>query len=170
VPERRGLAAALLALALFACGSPPAGDAGADAADAPASLVFLDGSRAPLASLRGDWVFVNYWAEWCKPCLEEIPELNALHVRVDGARVIGINFDALDPEAMRPQVASLGIDFPVAIGDAGAALAIEPPEVLPSTYVFAPDGSAAGVLRGPQTLEDLRAAMGAAGEVAAGGR
>lgn len=25
----------------------------------------------------GQWLLVNYWAEWCKPCLEEIPELGA---------------------------------------------------------------------------------------------
>lgn len=161
VREPLSVAAALCALLLAGCGSPPAPET--DAGPSTTTLTFLDGSSTPVASLRGDWVFVNYWAEWCKPCLEEIPELNDLHADVKGARVIGINFDALDPEELRPQVASLGIAFPVAIGGAGAALEIERPEVLPSTFVFAPDGSVAGVLHGPQTLEDLRAAMGAEG-------
>ena len=31
-----------------------------------------------LEDLRGQWVLVNYWAQWCKPCIEEIPELNQL--------------------------------------------------------------------------------------------
>ena len=26
----------------------------------------------------GRWVVINYWAKWCKPCIKEIPELNAL--------------------------------------------------------------------------------------------
>lgn len=160
---RGALAAAVLVL-LAAC-SPSSGPGeGSGEAGAPAgrTLVFLDGSRTAVEGLRGDWVFVNYWAEWCAPCLEEIPELNALHDEIDGARVIGINFDRLTPEEMRPQVAALGIAFPVAVDDAGEALDIEAPEVLPSTFVFDPDGRAVRVLRGPQTLEDLRAVMGAA--------
>ena len=37
-----------------------------------------DGTLANWNKYRGQWVLVNYWAEWCKPCLEEIPELNEL--------------------------------------------------------------------------------------------
>ena len=37
------------------------------------------GGAPRLADLRGYWVVINYWAQWCKPCIEEIPELNALH-------------------------------------------------------------------------------------------
>ncbi len=108
----------------------------------------------------GRWLFVNYWAEWCAPCLVEIPELNEFQAEAaDRVVVLGINFDGLPPEVMAPQVERLDIRFPIAVNDAGEVLGIELPEVLPSTYVFDPDGRQVGVLLGPQTLEQLYAAM-----------
>lgn len=161
-----------LTMLLAGCGEPepviiarPAPDAasGADAAATVPPLVQLamaDGSTLPVDAFDGSWLFVNYWAEWCAPCLEEIPELNELEHEVDGARVLGINFDGLDAAVIREQMETLGIAFPVAVGEAGAALGLQSPEVLPSTYVFDPDGVQQGVLRGPQSLDMLRAAMG----------
>jgi thiol-disulfide isomerase/thioredoxin len=49
---------------------------------------------------RGRWIVLNYWAEWCKPCREEIPELNQLSRELaDRVAVLGINYDgATGPE------------------------------------------------------------------------
>ncbi|GIR63440.1 MAG: hypothetical protein CM15mP68_1060 [Pseudomonadota bacterium] len=42
------------------------------------SYRLADGDAISLSELHGDWVVINYWAEWCAPCREEIPELNEL--------------------------------------------------------------------------------------------
>jgi hypothetical protein len=60
---------------------------------------------------------------------------------------------------MREQVAELDIRFPVAVGDPGELLNVSLPEVLPSTYVFDPEGRRVAVLRGPQDRASLEAAM-----------
>jgi len=48
-----------------------------------------------LSSLKGNAVLVNFWASWCKPCREEIPELINIYNKYNekGFRLIGINID-----------------------------------------------------------------------------
>lgn len=63
---------------------------------APAfSLTALDGKTVALADLKGDVVFVNFWASWCPPCKKEFPEINELANEYKGHRVtvVAINLD-----------------------------------------------------------------------------
>lgn len=152
-----------LLLLCSACSDSPAVSSAApsEAATAAAEgIVLLDGSTLLRSEMAGRWVFVNYWAEWCAPCREEIPELNALQDEAgDRVLVLGVNFDQLPPEVMGPQAEKLGIQFAVAAEDPRDWFGIALPEVLPSTYVFDPEGRQVGVLLGPQDLDQLRAAM-----------
>ncbi len=53
------------------------------------------GQKVPAAGVDGQWLVINYWAEWCAPCRKEIPELNHLaeEGKAKGFRVLGVNFD-----------------------------------------------------------------------------
>jgi thiol-disulfide isomerase/thioredoxin len=56
---------------------------------APAfSLPARDGKAVTLQSLRGKTVFLNFWATWCTPCLQELPHIAALARKVAGRPVI----------------------------------------------------------------------------------
>ena len=63
------------------------------------SYRLADGDSISFSELRGDWVVINYWAEWCAPCRKEIPELNELPAIAaeQGAvfKVFGVNYDGL---------------------------------------------------------------------------
>lgn len=103
------------------------------------------------------WTFVNYWAEWCKPCIKEIPELNALNTR-DGYRVLGVNFDGETGAELDTQIAKLKVAFPTLESDPAQRYDLTTPAVLPTTLVIAPGGALHAVLVGPQTAETLIAA------------
>ena len=121
--------------------------------------------EASLADARGHWVVVNYWAEWCKPCIKEIPELNQLAREHNEIRVFGVNYDGEAGDQLRAQVEKLGIEFPLLKVDPAAALGISRPAVLPTTLILNPGGELAATLVGPQTLESLLAATGKARDV-----
>lgn len=110
-----------------------------------------------IAAAKGSWVVVNYWAEWCKPCIKEVPELNALHTR-DDVTVLGVNFDGEEGDALAAQIEKLAIAFPTLPEDPATPLGIDRPAVLPTSLVISPEGDLIATLVGPQTLETLLAA------------
>lgn len=116
------------------------------------------GNAALLESLRGQWVVINYWAKWCKPCIEEIPELNELDHLHDDITVLGVNYDGVTGEELAAQLRELKVDFPTLAEDPAQLLGQPRPSVLPTTFIINPTGELLGSLVGPQTLESLLAA------------
>ena len=119
------------------------------------SLPAFSADEAPGA---GKWRVVNYWSEWCAPCRIEIPMLNVLsqELSAQGVAVVGVNFDE-DPRALTLEIAEeLEIEFPVLTNEEVARLGLRPPDVLPTTYLLAPDGEVVAKLIGMQTDDEIR--------------
>ncbi|MDT8450560.1 MAG: TlpA disulfide reductase family protein [Wenzhouxiangellaceae bacterium] len=77
----------------------------------------LDGRLWRASDFDGAPLVVNFWATWCKPCVREMPVLDAFHDAHAGrANVVGIAID--DPGRVREFVAGLEIDYPILIGSA----------------------------------------------------
>ena len=104
----------------------------------------------------GHWRIVNYWAVWCGPCREEIPELNRLHQETDLV-VFAVNYDGKQGEELASQAAAMDIGFTLLAQDPGPALRVERPSVLPTTLLVNPAGKVTDTLVGPQTEETLLA-------------
>lgn len=121
------------------------------------SLPDLNGKTHSIADYRGKWVIVNYWATWCPPCQEEIPELVDFHDRhKDGdAVVLGVNFEDIGAEQLTSFVDSFLISYPVLRSEPLAATPLGPIPGLPTTYIIAPDGSPVARQVGPITGEQL---------------
>ncbi|MCR9104960.1 MAG: TlpA family protein disulfide reductase [Gammaproteobacteria bacterium] len=141
----RNTIALLLCLLVSACGAP------ANDSD----------EHNALQALRGQWILVNYWAQWCKPCIEEIPELNAFDAERSDVTVLGVNFEGSTGTELQAQEEALGIAFQT-IADPSAALGIARPAVLPTTLLLDPEGNLRQQLLGPQTAATLEHAISAA--------
>lgn len=150
----------LIALGALAAGAaivasqlPPAGDSPATpAADAAttlyaASLPDIAGKLQSLQQWRGQVLVVNFWATWCPPCLEEMPELSDLQqkYRGQGLTIVGISTD--DVAKMQEYARSTPVSYPLLSGDYAAMELAEKlgndQSVLPYTVVLRRDGSIA---------------------------
>lgn len=113
-----------------------------------------------LEDFRGQWLLINYWAQWCKPCIQEIPELNQINREFSQVSVLGVNYDGITGEDLETQIRELGVDFPNLARDPAAELGLSRPQVLPTTLVLDPSGQLSQTLIGPQTLSSLAVATG----------
>ena len=61
---------------------------------------------------EGSWIVLNYWADWCAPCIKEIPELNAFAKENDDLLVFTFNFDFLEVDDLEPIAERFNIEVP----------------------------------------------------------
>jgi cytochrome c biogenesis protein CcmG, thiol:disulfide interchange protein DsbE len=111
------------------------------AAIADFTVTDLDGKTVSSAALRGKVVFVNFWATWCPPCREEIPDLIRLQAKYpDQVVVLGISEDELPVESVRAFVASQKINYFVAMTTPDLAKVFRGVSALPTTFVLDREG------------------------------
>jgi len=139
--------------------------------DFPAlSVQTIEGANYDLASRRGKWVVVNFWATWCAPCIKEMPELSALDAANAHIEVIGLAYEEIDREAMLAFLRQRPVLYPIAILDVYAPPpGFATPRGLPMTYLIAPDGKVAQQFLGPVTARQLETAIATAGGPQASG-
>jgi thiol-disulfide isomerase/thioredoxin len=100
-----------------------------------------DGSTHKLSELRGKRVLVNFWATWCMPCREEMPELQqTAKENSDGLVVIAVNRNEA-PAAIAKFGNEIGVTFPLITNIAGDIGDRYGATSLPVTYFINSDGT-----------------------------
>jgi peroxiredoxin len=133
----------------------------------PLAAKSLDGRPVSLEDYRGRYVLLDFWATWCGPCLEEVPNLKAAHEEFGkGGRlaVLGVSVDE-GPEAPRKLVEARGIPWAQVHAEGAVAGPIAKRYgafSIPRIYLIGPDGKVvARDLRGEKIKQAVAKALGA---------
>ncbi|QOC22991.1 TlpA family protein disulfide reductase [Wenzhouxiangella sp. AB-CW3] len=117
-------------------------------------LPALDGSTHKLSDYRGDWVVVNYWATWCRPCRKEIPDLSNLHDRRDDIYVLGLAYEDTEVETFERFLEDYPASYPILLVDTYEPPSdLGAPRALPTTFLVNADGEIVNTWLGPVTSE-----------------
>lgn len=157
---------------------PSPGDATGQVAP-DVSLTLLDGEVVRLADLRGEVVVLNFWASWCQPCLQEMPELQAYWdeaVRTgEQTTILGVGIRTDHDDNAREFVRAGGFTYPIGrdtqtdspgIGPIEQAFGV--PSAYPSTVVIRPDGTIDAYHLGPLNRAVLKLMVDEARAAASG--
>jgi thiol-disulfide isomerase/thioredoxin len=115
----------------------------------------FNGSNTNLTKLEGSWVVINYWADWCAPCIKEIPELNEFALENKDIFVFTFNFDQLDQEDLAPIAKKFNIEVPSLVTHPRDIWGIQTPPAVPATFFINPNGELSLSLFRPQTKDAL---------------
>lgn len=128
-----------------------------------ASLNDVLGQPQALSQWRGKPLVVNFWATWCKPCVQEMPELRTIRAAyaARGVEVIGIALD--NPSEVRAFLKNIPVDYPILIGGLGGTdLARDVGDAsggLPFTLVLDARGAVAATKLGRIDATSVRATL-----------
>ena len=105
------------------------------------------GQSQSIKQYAGKIVVLNFWATWCEPCREEMPELSHLHDAYKNKNVVVLGIAVDDIANINEFLKTTKISYPLfAADDTGMNLAAElgnSKSVLPYTVIIKPDGSVA---------------------------
>ncbi len=142
--------AALVLLALYF--ADPVPDPLRPGARAPEfELARLEGGTAELAALRGKVVLINFWATWCRPCLEEMPAMQRLYDALDGKNfeLLAISVDE-DADQVAPFRDRLRLGFPILLDPEQRVARAYQTFRYPESYLVDPEGMIVSRYVGPR--------------------
>ncbi len=128
------------------------------------SLTDASGKIHRLSDHLGKWVLVNFWATWCPPCLEEMPDLGALYDARRGKDllVIGVAVEFQNPREVIEFADNMLVSYPVVLGDKKVTDQFARIRGLPTTLIYDPKGELVKSHLGAITRKQVEAIIGPA--------
>ncbi|HEY4663237.1 MAG TPA: TlpA disulfide reductase family protein [Candidatus Humimicrobiaceae bacterium] len=119
------------------------------------TLTDLEGNPVSLSDFKGNIVVLNFWATWCPPCREEIPDFVKVfnEFRDKDVQFIGVSNE--DISTLKRFAADYGINYPILVDDKNI-MAIWGIRAIPTTFVFDRDGRIVFENVGMMTREQIR--------------
>ncbi|MGC9961534.1 MAG: redoxin domain-containing protein [Acidimicrobiales bacterium] len=157
-----GVGVVAISLVAVLATRPPANMVMADSplvgkAAPPIEAKSFSGPAVSLASMRGRWVLVNFFASWCDACRQEEPQLEQfLYARPGGVRtdVLGVLYGDTEGNGKSFQ-ASQGATWPSVVDNGGLIASNYGVGSLPRSYIVSPSGQVVASVDGAVTSAEL---------------
>jgi peroxiredoxin len=116
------------------------------------TLPDLQGRLVQLSSLRGKVVFINVWATWCPPCVEEMPTVQRLYERLQarGLEVLAISLDALGGQVVGPFMRDHRLTFPALLDTRSSVERLYRTGGVPESFIVDKHGRLVEKIVGPR--------------------
>lgn len=124
----------MLLPAIMLCACAQGASAGSAAADI--SLVDTQGNNVQLSGFKGKVIVLDFFATWCPPCRQEIPDFIELQKMYGDKGFVMIGVSLTPAEDVKPFAEKLGINYTVLIGDEKSEAAYGPIRSIPTTFVI----------------------------------
>jgi len=123
--------------------------------DVPApnfSLPGLDGKMVSLAGYRGKVVFLNIWATWCPPCVEEMPSMEKLYQALKGEdfEILAVSVDVSGAKIVTPFMKKHKLSFPALTDTKGSIKSLYQTTGIPESFIIGKDGIIVEKVIGPR--------------------
>lgn len=118
----------------------------------------LEGNAVKLSDYKGKIVILNFWAVWCKYCLQEMPDLSALNKELEKeneAVILAVDVKE-SPDTVREYLSANNITLKVLLDEEGSVAETYGVPGYPTTFVLNKDGSLYTYLSGATDKETLR--------------
>jgi thiol-disulfide isomerase/thioredoxin len=122
-----------------------------------------DGSVVKLSDLRGKVVWLNFWATWCVPCKQELPDIQKVYdeKRGDGLEVLEINYQEGRADALA-YFEARDLTLPLLL-DSGSVFEQYKLQGLPDSFFIDRDGNVSSMYIGLLTEDKMRQRLADAG-------
>jgi len=123
------------------------------------SVPRLNSESITLKALRGQLVFLNFWATWCPPCKEEMPSMERLYRRhkEHGFTIVAISIDSGGSDRVASFVKKLGLSFPIGLDPKVEVANRYTVRALPSSFLIDRAGKTVAVALGPRDWDSKTA-------------
>ena len=115
------------------------------------TLPGLDGKMVSLADYKGKVVFLNIWATWCPPCVEEMPSMEKLYQELKGEdfEILAVSIDALGAKEVIPFMKKHQLSFPALTDTKGAIKSLYQTTGIPESFIIDKNGIIVEKIIGP---------------------
>lgn len=128
------------------------------------ALRTTDGSVVKLSDLRGKVVWVNFWATWCVPCKQELPEIQQIYEekKSQGLEVLEVNWEETSAAA-KAYFAERNLPMPVLLDSSSSVFNQYRLQGLPDHFFIGRDGDVAALYFGQLSADKMRQKLAQAG-------